>query len=53
MDPAIPARASLPADQKALHGNCIEASFRWTRSRAWRKPARILLRPAGRYEVSD
>jgi hypothetical protein len=25
-----------------LHGNCIEASYRWIRSRAWREPARIL-----------
>ena len=29
-------------EQHHLHGNCIEASCRWTRSRAWREPARIL-----------
>lgn len=27
---------------KVIRGNCIGASLRWTRSRAWRKPARIL-----------
>ncbi len=51
VDPAIPARLPLPAEQGHLHGNCIEASFRWTRSRAWREPARSLLRPSGLYEV--
>jgi hypothetical protein len=50
-DSAIPARAPACADQGHLHGNCIEASYRWIRSRAWREPARILLRPTGRYEV--
>ena len=30
------------ADQGHPHSNCIEASFRWTRPRTWRKPARIL-----------
>jgi hypothetical protein len=32
----------LSADQGHLHSNCIEASYSWSRSRAWRKPARIL-----------
>jgi len=41
-DSAIPARAPLFADHGHLHSNCIEASCRWIRSRAWREPARIL-----------
>jgi tetratricopeptide (TPR) repeat protein len=35
-DSAIPARALLPTDQGRPHSNCIGASIRWTRSRAWR-----------------
>jgi catechol 2,3-dioxygenase-like lactoylglutathione lyase family enzyme len=42
VDSAISARAPLLADQGHLHSNCIEASFRWTQSRAWQEPARIL-----------
>ena len=34
-NPAVPARALLRADQGHPHGNCIGASIRWTRSRAW------------------
>src|ERR1700733_393986 len=34
--------STTSADPNDPHSNCFEASFRWTRSRAWRKPARIL-----------
>jgi len=50
--PPFLARASLPADQDYPWRLCIEASIRWTRSHAWRKPARIPLWPGGQYEVS-
>ena len=51
-DSAIPARAPLTADQDNLHSNYIEASIRWTRSHAWREPARIPQRLSGQYGLS-